>query len=358
MNILFVSREESGKKISTNILDSISQQNINHNYYTFGLDNNHSTNIKEINDIKIKPLMGFFEIIKNLSYIYNLRNHLISKVKEYDINYIFFIDSFDFSKFFYEKFNKIKCSQIVGPSVFIWKKSKALFINNNFEKLFSIFLADKKYYNSHIYSYIGHPLSQSIVTRNSKFTNINNIGIFLGSRDQEFFNNFKIISNFIKISSTQFNFSFFLLPKYKKFVEEYYIHNSRVKIIINDYNYYINMSKIDFALACSGTVHLELALSKIPHLIFYKTNFFNALIFKLFIKSDYISLLNIFSSKEIVKEFIQNNFNSNLINSYVNSINNKDDLNILSNELDLNVKINNINFFDSQPIIDYLKKFS
>ena len=47
-------------------------------------------------------------------------------------------------------------------------------------------------------------------------------------------------------------------------------------------DYYINMSKLDFAFACSGTVHLELSFSKIPHFIFYKANWINFLIFIIF----------------------------------------------------------------------------
>ena len=74
MNVLFVSLEESGKKISCKILDELSRQNISHTYYTFGLDNNFSSNIIDISNIKIKPLMGFFEVIKHIRYIYKLRN--------------------------------------------------------------------------------------------------------------------------------------------------------------------------------------------------------------------------------------------------------------------------------------------
>ena len=358
MNILFVTLEESGKKISVKILDELSIQKINHNYYTFGLDSNYASNIRDISNIKIKPLMGFLEIIKNIRYIYKLRSHLIFQIHKFDIRHIFFVDSFDFSKFFFKKFNKVKCSQIVGPSVFIWNKKKANYINNNFEKLFSIFLADKPYYDHNTYSYIGHPLSSNIVSRNLKFDSIKNIGIFLGSRDQEFFNNFKTISIFIDKYGSNFNFIFFTLPKYKKFIHDHYFQNANVEVNINDNNYYKNISNIDFAFACSGTVHLELSLTKIPHLIFYKTNFLNLFFFKIFIKIKFISLLNIFSNKEIVKEFINNDFNPKSINSYLCSINNKKKLNSLSNDLNLNIKINNINFFDIKPIIDYLKKFS
>ena len=84
----------------------------------------------------------------------------------------------------------------------------------------------------------------------------------------------------------------------------------------------------------------------------------SALFFKIFIKIKFISLLNIFSGREIVKEFFHNDFNPKSINSYLKSVNNEKELNFLSNDLEENIKINNINFFDLKPIFDHLKKFS
>ena len=119
-----------------------------------------------------------------------------------------------------------------------------------------------------------------------------------------------------------------------------------------------NISKLDFAIACSGTVHLELSLSYIPHLIFYNTNFLNILFFKFFIKAKFISLLNIFAEKEVVKEFLQNSFNSNSIKIYIDSINNKKDLDKITNDLKISIRKFNINHFNLTPVIDYLKRFS
>ena len=118
------------------------------------LDSNDLTNIK------ITPIMGFVDIVRNLKYLFNLRLKIKEIVDTHLFTHIFFVDSFDFSKFYIQKFksNKIKYCQIVGPSVFIWKSSKAKFINRNFDKIFSIFSVEKRYYNSDIYDYIGHPL--------------------------------------------------------------------------------------------------------------------------------------------------------------------------------------------------------
>ena len=54
-----------------------------------------------------------------------------------------------------------------------------------------------------------------------------------------------------------------------------------LKNYLNDGKYYNNISKIDFAFACSGSVHLELSFSQITHFIFYIANWFNYLIFKI-----------------------------------------------------------------------------
>ena len=54
------------------------------------------------------------------------------------------------------KSNRIKYCQVIGPSVFIWRKSKAKYINKNLDHIFSIFKNESKYYKPDIYTYIGH----------------------------------------------------------------------------------------------------------------------------------------------------------------------------------------------------------
>tara|TARA_B100000963_G_C22356794_1_gene549791 strand:- start:272 stop:721 length:450 start_codon:yes stop_codon:yes gene_type:complete len=139
----------------------------------------------------------------------------------------------------------------------------------------------------------------------------------------------------------------------KNFDNEYF------KFYINDEKYYDNLSKIDFAFACSGTVHLELSFTHIPHFIFYKANFFNYLIFKMFVKSNYLSLVNIFNKKPCIKEFIQSNFKHNiLMNEFENLYQNKDLFNDYKNLMIESLKESNIQKINLNTIIDYLKMSS
>jgi lipid-A-disaccharide synthase len=66
----------------------------------------------------------------------------------------------------------------------------------------------------------------------------------------------------------------------------------------------------DIALAASGTVSTELALSTTPMVIGYKVGALTAAIARRFIKVPYVTLVNIILNREVVPEFIQENCTS------------------------------------------------
>ncbi len=61
------------------------------------------------------------------------------------------------------------------------------------------------------------------------------------------------------------------------------------------------------ALACSGTVALELALARLPSVIAYKINGLTALLYRRFIRVAYVNLINIMHNQQVVPEFLQEN---------------------------------------------------
>ena len=75
------------------------------------------------------------------------------------------------------------------------------------------------------------------------------------------------------------------------------------------------MQSCDVAMAASGTVSLELAMARVPHLIAYRMNGLTVRIVKLLhgMKQKYANLLNILLDREVVPEFIQERCRSDLI---------------------------------------------
>ena len=362
MKILFITLEESARQNLRSILDDNFYVQNSNNIYTFGLKDNSSI-YKDITNINIKSIMGVTNILMNTPYLLKLRLKLYQIISSNNFTHIFFIDSFDFTKFYLNKFksNKIKYCQVIGPSVFIWRKGKAKYINNNLDHIFSIFKIESKYYKPDIYTYIGHPILNRVVPNNNYINKISNIGIFLGSRFQEISKNIFIIKNLITLinNKSSFKFHIFITKEFDYYIKKILIGFPNLTYHLNDDSYYYNISKLDFAFACSGTVHLELSFSKVPHFIFYKANYFNFFIFKYFVRSRYLSLLNIFSNMFVVKEFIQGKFNTNDIYEEFKLYNN-DSVSLAKYRDNIQISINNSNFskLNTSLIIDYLKRFS
>ncbi len=362
MKVLFITLEQSGRQILKSLLDEKFFNTNKNQIYTFGMYDNYKDFV-DITNIKINSIMGFVNIILNLKYLFKLRRKINEVILDHSFTHIFFIDSFDFSKFYIKKFksNKIKYCQIVGPSVFIWKSKKANFINNNFDRIFSIFKIEQPYYKPTLYRYIGHPLMKKTHLSNSDNVSLKNIGIFLGSRRQEIHKNIYIINNFINSLTDQKDliFNFFITEDFKEFIQNTLKGNPNLIFHINDNSYYKKISKLDFAFACSGTVHLELCFSNIPHIIFYKANYINYFIFKFFVRSQYLSLVNIFNKKEIIKEYIQSDFNvKNLLLFFKNLRSDKKTLVNYRNNMLRGLADSNFNSFRPNMIIDYLEKSS
>ena len=87
-----------------------------------------------------------------------------------------------------------------------------------------------------------------------------------------------------------------------------FIKASNVKFIAN--KTYDLLSVSTAALVTSGTATLETALFKVPQVVCYKGSAISYQIAKRIITLKYISLVNLIMDKDVVKELIQNEFNS------------------------------------------------
>ena len=87
------------------------------------------------------------------------------------------------------------------------------------------------------------------------------------------------------------------------------------------YNQTYNLLKnSNAAIVTSGTATLETALIGTPQIVCYATNNLNMFLAKLFVKINFISLVNLILNKEVVKELIQSDFNKEMIKTELNLI--------------------------------------
>jgi lipid-A-disaccharide synthase len=88
-----------------------------------------------------------------------------------------------------------------------------------------------------------------------------------------------------------------------------YLNNSDlpIKVISDPQEKFSAMAASDIALAASGTVSLELALTQTPMVIAYKINFLTAYLMRRLLLTPYVCLVNILLNEPLVPELLQEN---------------------------------------------------
>ena len=144
--------------------------------------------------------------------------------------------------------------------------------------------------------------------------------IMPGSRRSEIQNNLEVMID----GFNQFNFE----EKYKKIIPIYkeddkYLIQHKIQghkhITLANAESSEILKKAKAAVVCSGTATLEALLAEVPTTVIYKTNWFNHLILKNLMKSEFISIPNIVADEEIFLELIQTNASSENIAHDLNS---------------------------------------
>ena len=88
MKILFVTLEQSARENLKVILKNQFFQNNIGKFYTYGMQNENLP-FEDLTNTKIKSIMGFVEIAKNILYLFKLRNSLYKVEKDNDFIFIF-----------------------------------------------------------------------------------------------------------------------------------------------------------------------------------------------------------------------------------------------------------------------------
>ena len=112
-----------------------------------------------------------------------------------------------------------------------------------------------------------------------------------------------------------FNFVFHSIDKYKNYLINLLSNQNINNVeVVSDEKIKNEILKISsFAVVKSGTVSLEVCKLNIPSIIIYKMNFINFYLAKLFLKINYVNMLNIIKNREIIPELLQNDCNPNEI---------------------------------------------
>ncbi|MCC7331565.1 MAG: lipid-A-disaccharide synthase [Flavobacteriales bacterium] len=320
MNYYIIAGEASGDLHASNLIKELKKRDVHAKFRGWGGDLMQQQGTELVKHYKELAFMGFVEVVLNLKTILKNLSFCKKDILENRPDVLILVDypGFNLKIAKWAKENQIRVFYYISPQIWAWKQNRVHQIKQNVDKMFVILPFEKEFYKKFNVDvdFVGHPLLDAIAHRNpsdlNDFCVKNNlpnkpiIALLPGSRAQEIS---KMLPIMLSVVNRFPDFQFVVagapsqhLSFYKQFL------NGQVSLVENQT--YSLLEHSTAALVTSGTATLETALFGVPQVVCYKGSFVSYYIAKMIIKVGYISLVNLISDKEIVKELIQNELNT------------------------------------------------
>lgn len=266
--------------------------------------------------------MGVFEILKHVPHILKRISQTTAQIKKLKPAALITIDAPDFS---FRVAKKLKGQGIplihyVAPTVWAWRPGRAKKIARFLDHLLVLLPFEPPYFTKENLpcTFVGHPIVETEAGKGD------------AARFREHYN---IPENAIILTvlpGSRMGEINRLLPVFRATVQRLCKSNANLHVVIptisgvanavnratqewpvkvtitqSDADKYDAFAASTAALACSGTVSVELAMAQLPAVIAYKVNTLTASIARHFIKAKFATLINIMRNKMIMPEFLQ-----------------------------------------------------
>ena len=348
--ILVIAGEASGDLHGAALAEELFKQDNSLQMLGIGGDKMIEAGVKTIFHIKDMAFLGMIEVIKHLPFIFKVEKEIIQLVKKEKIKLAVLIDYPGFNLRIAKKLKALglKIVYYISPQIWAWKKGRIKKIKERVDKMLVVFPFEKEIYQEGNVpvEYVGHPLVERIEKYNFlskkelfdelKLDYSKEILLVLpGSRKHEIGKLLPELTKTAERLAEKFNMQIVIACADN--LEESYLQNfvDNKSITITKGNTYDLLKHSKFGIIKSGTSTLEAAIFSLPFVVVYLTNNFTYSVAKRVIQTDYIAMPNIIAGKEVVREFIQDDVNAELISDYCEKL--------LNDNVRMNEIIENLN---------------
>ncbi|MBR2273975.1 MAG: lipid-A-disaccharide synthase [Alphaproteobacteria bacterium] len=328
MLVYLIAGEPSGDMLGARLMRALKQLEPNIEFAGVGGDNMEKEGMTSLFDISDLSIMGLIEVIPSIPKVLHHIRETVEDIKEKQPDAVITIDSWSFSARIHKAIRKKNINiwqfHYVAPQVWAWKKGRAKTMHKYIDHLLTLFPNEPAYFTPYHLptDFVGHPvIESSMIEANShdfiqKYHIASDQKVILllpGSRHNEVSHLLPIFLETAAILKKRHPELFFVLPTVKTVetrVRDIIKKAQSDILVINtqDERYSAAHASVA-AIAASGTVALELAIIKVPHLIAYKVPPLTAWLVKHLTKIKYVNLTNLILNQPIVPELLQNNCN-------------------------------------------------
>lgn len=345
MKIYLIAGEPSGDLLGSRLMRAMASKCENVEFFGVGGESMQREGLKSLFDISDLAVMGLLEVVPSIPRVLKRIRQTVRNIQEVNPDIVITIDSWSFSARIHKALRKLKLSFLqvhyVAPQVWAWKKKRARTMYKYIDHLLTLFPYEPKYFTPYRLeaSFVGHPVIESpvIYGKSQDFRARFNIepnqkimAILPGSRKNEVA---RLLPVFLEAAEAFYQKNpdyVFVLPTVHTVENEVLkiTQKSHLPIIVvkTESDRHDAFCAADLAMAASGTVALELAIVKVPHIIAYKVAPLTAFLVRHFLKIQFVNLTNILLGREIVPELLQENCSKEKILYYMNEFIKKGDV--------------------------------
>lgn len=328
MKIYLIAGEASGDVLGSLLMRRLTEMHPDTTFYGIGGPLMERAGMKSLFPVHELSIMGLAEILPRLKHILARIRETTAHIRKTAPDMLITIDAPDFSFRVAKKLHhdggekRPLMVHYVAPTVWAWRPGRAEKVARLYDAILCLFPFEPPFFQRHnmLAGYVGHPVMEqgyvdSSGTAMRAELNIPAdapvLGLFFGSRVGEVERHGDVLRAVAQKIQKDYPGTHFLiptLPHIKPQVCAYLAEIAHVHMICDPDRKPQIFSAMTAAVAVSGTVALELAVANVPHVIGYRIKPLTYKILKHMVKVRFAHLANILLNKEVVPEFIQNEF--------------------------------------------------
>jgi lipid-A-disaccharide synthase len=319
--ILIIAGEASGDLHGSSLVRELRRKGSGLEIFGIGGDKMKREGVELIFHVDRLAFMGFFEVLKNLSFVRRVMRAMVSAAETRKPDLAVLIDYPGFNLRFARKVKNLGIPVVyyISPQVWAWGGGRVKKMQELVDKMVVILPFEKEIYDrfSIDCEFVGHPFMEvtkpvlSLEDFQRKFDirkNQTTVGLLPGSRWQEVEKILPVMLESCKLLKTRIKNLRALLglaPTIGKQEIQNLQNAAGFQAEIVENLTYDLMKHADLLLIASGSATLECAILGTPFVVLYKTSFWTYLVAKSLISIPNIALANVVAGKRIVPEFVQ-----------------------------------------------------
>lgn len=331
--VYIIAGEPSGDLLASRLMRAIQSIKPEVEFSGMGGETMAAIGFRSLFDISDISVMGIMEVVPKLPLIMQRLKQVIADIIDKRPDVIVTVDSWGFVHQVLKRLKKIGITtpkvHYVAPQVWAWKKNRAKTVARLTDKLITLLPYESTYFEKYGLEcvFAGHPVTESVanLTNNSDTFreryeipgHATLITVLPGSRQNEIKRLVPVLLQVVDRLKKIFPHLIIVIPSVTAVSAEVktLFACSKVPhhIVLGQAERYDAFRASSFAIAASGTVSLELAACKTPHIIVYRFGYATNKILKKFAGTRYANLINILADKFIIPEFVLENCRAELI---------------------------------------------